>query len=142
MTDEAPGGPLDVAALAVMARRAQAHPLVRTWRFRPDALSPRTLELELDETQYPAAVTAARLEVRWFEGGEYAIHYVETRPDEDWQCRWDRHPKPDAPGAHFHPPPDAAATVEASDIDGTYHLDVLFAVLEWIQGRVARPYEG
>ena len=132
------GGSLDLPTLEVLARRADTHPLVDSWAFEPDALSPRTLVIHLDRAQYPPTVESARLEVRWFEGGDYTFHYLETRDDGNWQCRWDRHPKPEAPRVHFHPPPDAAAGVVESGLDENHHLGVLFAVLEWVEGRVAR----
>lgn len=139
MTDvESTSGPLDVATLEVLARRAADHPLVEDWAFEPGSLSPRYLEVALDAEQYPAPVEAAHLDVRWFEGGDYTFHYVESRAETDWQCRWDRHPKPDEPRAHYHPPPDASVDVESSDLDATHHLGVLFAVLDRIQTRVAR----
>ncbi|GAB3685954.1 hypothetical protein GCM10028857_17260 [Salinarchaeum chitinilyticum] len=149
MTDvERPTGPLDVATLTVLARRAVSHPLVDRWTLQPGAMSPRRLELELDAEQYPSSIDTARLDVRWFEGGDYALHYLETEEDGDddeaehgtgnggWQCRWDRHPKPDEPRSHFHPPPDASAEVVESGIDADHHLDVLFAVLDRIEQRV------
>lgn len=139
--DVVPGGPLDVATLEVVGRRAVAHQLVSRWRFRPDAISPRWLELQLDAGQYPDAVTAARLEVRWFEHGDYTVHYLETRGDDAWQCRWDRHPKPGAPTAHFHPPPDAAAAVEPSPLGASHHLDVAFGVLAWVEQRLQQLHE-
>jgi hypothetical protein len=135
------GGPLDVATLTVLGQRARTHPLVETWTLQPDSVSPRWLELPLDAGQYPTAVESARLDIRWFEGGEYTFHYLETRADDRYQCRWDRHPKPDAPTAHFHPPPDAAPNPEASDIEATHHLGVLFAVLDWVERRVERLHE-
>lgn len=135
MTD-GPGRPLDVPTLSVVGRRAGAHPLVGGWAFQPDALSPRRLELRLDADQYPVAVDEARLDLRWFEGGQYTVHYVESREEDTWQCRWDRHPKPDGPMAHFHPPPDASGVVEDELIDDHHHLGVLFAVLDWIEARV------
>lgn len=141
MTDDHSGGPLDVATLEVLARRAGAHPLVDGWELQPDAMSPRRLELRLDDDQYPEPVIAVRLDVRWFEGGDYAVHYLERRAENAWQCRWDRHPKPGESTAHFHPPPDAAPTVESSDLEATHHLDVLFAVLDWITERLGRIHE-
>jgi len=135
------GGPLDVATLTVLGQRAQSHPLVETWTLQPDSVSPRWLELPLDDGQYPTVVDSVRLDVRWFEGGEYTFHYLETRPDDRYQCRWDRHPKPDAPTPHFHPPPDAASNPESTDIDDTHHLGVLFAVLEWVEHRLERLHE-
>lgn len=139
--DGPPGGPLDVATLEVLGRRGVAHPLVASWRFRPDAITPRVLELRLDGEQYPTAVSAARLDLRWFEDGSYTVHYLEERGDERWQCRWDRHPKPEAPPEHFHPPPDAAPEVEPSTIQANHHLGVLFAVLDWVGERVRQLHE-
>lgn len=140
--DDTPGAPIDVSTLEVLARRADTHPLVDDWALQPDAMSPRRLDLSLDVGQYPMQVDAARLDVRWFEGGDYTVHYLETRGDDVWQCRWDRHPKPGAPAAHYHPPPDASSDAGASNVDAAHHLDVLFAVLDWITDRIATLHEG
>lgn len=138
---ERPSGPIDVATLELLAQRADSHPLVEDWALQPDALSPRQLEVRLDPRQYPDDVTAARLDVRWFEGGDYTFHYLESHDETVWQWRWDRHPKPDEPRTHVHPPPDAAADVEKSGIEETHHLGVLFAVLEFVESRVATLHE-
>ena len=135
------GGPLDVATLNLLARRANAHPLVDSWAYHPDSISPRRLELAIDVNQYPESITDSRLDVRWFEGGDYTFQYVEAHENTEWCCRWDRHPKPDEPRAHFHPPPDASATVEASGLETTHHLGVLFAVIEWVETRVKRLHD-
>lgn len=140
-TDDLSGGPLDVATLEVMGRRATSHPLVARWRFRPDGISPRVLELQLDTGRYPNEVNEARLDVRWFEDGAYTVHYLEIRGDEVWQCRWDRHPKPEAPMAHFHPPPDAGVDIEPSMLEVSHPLDVLFGVLAWLEERIPRLFE-
>lgn len=143
MTDrsEAPSGPLDVHALEALARRASSHPLVSGWTFRPDAIAPRVLEIQLDQAQYPSTVQEIRVDVRWFVGGDYTVHYLEARADERFQCRWDRHPKPEAPREHFHPPPDASASVEDSPLNADHHLEVVFGVLSWIQDRVERLHK-
>lgn len=134
--------PLDVPTLDVIAQRAGTHPLVDRWAFQPDAMSPRRLELALDEAQYPPSVDAARLDVRWFEGGDYTVHSLEMQGEDLWQCRWDRHPKPGAPTAHFHPPPEAASDVEPSSLEATHHLGVLFGVLDWISERIEQLHDG
>jgi len=141
VTAEDRAGPLDVPTLEVLGRRARSHPLVIGWSFQPDAMSSRRLEVELDAGQYPEIVTTARLDVRWFEGGAYTIHYLESRGEDTWQCRWDRHPKPDGPTAHRHPPPDASADVVEADL-GDHHLAVLFSVLDWVEARVETLHEG
>lgn len=135
MTDDH-GAPLDVPTLTLLARRADAHPLVDGWTFRPDSVSPRRLELRLDAGQYPSAVEVAKVDVRWFENGDYTFHYVERRGNDRWQCRWDRHPEPGSPREHFHPPPDAASTVEPSGLDASHHLGVLFAVIDRVEDRI------
>lgn len=82
-------------------------------------------------------MTDTRLYVRWYQGGDYTIHYLETRATDDRQCRWERHLKPEAPRTHFHPPPEAAAAAVESGIGEHHHLGVLFAVLEWVESHVA-----
>jgi len=139
--DDVSGGPLDVPTLEAMGRRAASHGLVDEWAFRPDAVSPRHLEIRLDPKRYPPAVEAARLDVGWYEGGEYTVHYVESRGTDRWQCRWDRHRKPDASTAHFHPPPDADPEPEPSPLDEDHHLGVLFEVLDWAGERVATLHD-
>jgi hypothetical protein len=139
--EEYSGGPLDVPTLEVIAQRAVTHPLVDGWAFQPDAMSPRRLEFHLDDDQYPPSVVEARLDIRWFDGGDYTVQYLETGGDYVWQCRWDRHPKPGTPTAHFHPPPDAVG-VEPSVLVQTQHLGVLFGVLDWITERIEQLHEG
>ena len=134
-------GPLDVPTLEVLAQRAVTHPLVTGATFQPDSLTPRLLEVTLDSEQYPTSIRRVRLDIRWFEGGDYSIHYVETGTNRAWQCRWDRHPKPEAPLEHFHPPPDAGAAVQPSSFESDHHLSVLFGVLDWTQGRRQEHYD-
>lgn len=140
MTDSLPGdeslpsGKLDVSTLRTIGRRATDNPLVESWRFEPSSTSPRMLEIRIDASGYPPDVEAARLDVRWFTTDDYSCHYVETRGDDEYQCRWDRHPKTDAPRTHFHPPPDAGPA-EESPLD-SHHLEVLFTVLDWVGERV------
>jgi hypothetical protein len=139
--EEYSGGPLDVPTLEVIAQRAGTHPIVDGWAFQPDAMSPRRLELSLDDDQYSPSVEGIRLDIRWFEGGEYTVQYLEAREDDIWQCRWDRHPKPGAPTTHFHPPPDAASDAEPSPLQATHHLGVLFGVLDWVTERIAELHD-
>lgn len=138
---DAPAGPLDVVTLEQLGRRAVTHPLVADWMLEPDSLSPRKLVIRFDEGQYPTAIQRARIDIRWFEGGDYSVHYVETHGDDErWQCRWDRHDKPTAPRTHFHPPPNAEG-VESSSRQAETHLDVLFVTLGWVGDRIGTLYE-
>lgn len=140
--DPIPSGRLDVSTLRAVARSAATHPLVDDWAFDPSALSPRALSLHLDASAYPIEVTAARIDVRWFDTGDYSLHYLETREGsaDPYQCRWDRHPKTAAPRTHFHPPP-SAGDAEPSPLD-PHHLDVLFAVLDRVGDRIRRLHDG
>ena len=140
MTDEFSSAPLDVATLRTMAQRAESHPLVDDWSFRPDAMTPRSLVISLATGQYPAHIEDVRLDARWFENDDYSVHYVEAGGGTIRQCRWDRHPKPDEPRAHFHPPPDAA-DVEPSKVSEAHYLDVLFDVLDWVADRLEQLHE-
>ncbi len=146
MTDrdetETATGPLDEPTLRLLGTRAVENRLVVRQTFEPDAITPRRLLLGLDTEQYPAAVTRATLDVRWFERGDYSFHYQESRDaaGDDWQCRWDRHPKPSSPRTHFHPPP-TAGTAESSPVADTHPLPVLFTVLDWIADRVGTLHE-
>ena len=134
-----PSGRLDVPTLRTIGRRAADHPLVESWRFTPDSESPRGLEIRMNGGAYPSAVDAVRLDVSWFTTDDYYCHYVESHEDGVYQCRWDRHPKTDAPRTHFHPPPDAGP-VEESPLD-SHHLEVLFTVLDWVAERVELLHE-
>lgn len=140
MTDETPCGPLDVPTLETLGRRAETLPLVRDWTFRPDRISPRVLEVRFDAEQYPAGVEAVRLDVRWFTDGTYSFHYREATEGDSWECRFDRHPKPDAPTIHYHPPPDGGSA-EASPLNESHPLDCLFWVCAWIEDRVQGLHE-
>lgn len=135
-----PSGPLDVPTLQTLAHRATTHPLVDDWTFDPSSASPRLLHISLDASAYPATVTAARIDIRWFVGDDYSVHYLEEHQHnaEPYQCRWDRHPKSTAPRSHVHPPPDAG-DAELSALD-PHHLAVLFTVLDWVSDRVEQLY--
>lgn len=142
--DDTPGdatetGRLDRMTMQTLGRRAETHPLVDSWWFEPDRLSPRSLVISLDSTAFPAEIDTARIEVHWFVTNDYYVHYVEERGTTQFQCRWDRHPKTDAPRSHFHPLPNASG-VEPSPL-GDHHLDVLFSVLDWVSERVERLHD-
>lgn len=128
------GARLDRTTMQTLGRRAETHSLVDSWRFEPDRLSPRSLVISFESTAYPDAVGSARIDIHWFVTNDYYVHYVEDRGASRFQCRWDRHPKTNAPRCHFHPPPDASG-VEPSPLSD-HHLEVLFTVLDWVSERV------
>ncbi len=85
-------GPPDRQTLRLLERQLAADELVVAVAFDPDPYEPRLLRATLDRDSYPDSVTAVRLDVRWFTTGDFSIHYVESRGDDRWECRWDRHP--------------------------------------------------
>lgn len=133
---DVPDGRLDVTTLALIARRAGTHQLFATRTYEPSTRSPRRLELRLLASASPPAVESARIDVRWFDIGDYSVHYVEQSADAvSYQCRWDRHPETDTSHAHYHPPPDAGDPVE-TPLPSHHPLDVTFAILAWVADRV------
>lgn len=130
----APQGRLDTTTLRTIGRRTSSHPLVTTWAFNPSSTSPRILEIQLADDAYPPIVDSVRIDVRWFTTDDYSFHYVEQRDDEQYQCRWDRHPKTSASRSHFHPPPDAGRAIDSPLPPN--HLEVCFTVLDWVSERV------
>ncbi len=80
----------------------EPEPLVDTASF-DDMISPSELHVTL--TDGLGTAETARFDIRWSERGMYSFHYVDTN-DLNW--RFDRHPNPHSPDAHFHPPPDAS----------------------------------
>ena len=128
--------PLDIATLELIGQRTERHPLVDQWELQPDELAPRKLSIRFDPDQYPSVVTDVRIDVRWYENGDYSFQYLESHARESWQCRWDRHPKPDEPREHFHPPP-TASSVEPSPLTETHPLAVVFWILDWVGERLS-----
>jgi hypothetical protein len=66
-TDLPADGRLDRMTMRTLGRRVATHPLVDSWAFDPDSLSPRSL----NSTAYPDPVNAARIDVRWFVTNDY-----------------------------------------------------------------------
>ena len=75
-------------------------PLVSEAAF-DSPVNPQTLHLSLD-----AGIQAdtGRFDVTWTEHGYYRYQYTE---EEEFNYRYDRHPRADVPETHFHEPPAA-----------------------------------
>lgn len=76
-------------------------PLVVDSEF-DDPLDPETVHLHLAEG---INADSGRFDVTWTNAGFYRYHYTEG---DDFNYRYDRHPRPDLPDKHFHEPPRAA----------------------------------
>lgn len=105
--DREPGGaPVDFDRLDVIDERLGADDrFERT--IRNPAYAPERLVCVYSPRWYPATVETARLELVWFENGDFSIHYHETHPDGTFDHRWDRHPSTHNTRDHVHPGPDA-----------------------------------
>ena len=140
--DSAPStGPPDRQTLQLLDRRLSERSLVSVTEYDPDSYEPRLLRVRLDDEQFPDAVTAARLDIRWFTTGDFSIHYVEThRDDTEWECRWDQHPNEHNTRLHFHRPPNATDVVDLS-LSATHPMHVSMTVFEAITRRLASLWD-
>jgi hypothetical protein len=128
-------GPPDRQTLRLLERQLISDSLVAEAGFEPDSYEPQLLQALLDAGQYPDSVTAARIDIRWFTTDDFSMHYIETRGEDQWECRWDRHPNTHNTRLHFHEPPTGA---EVSDLDlsSLHPLDVYSTVFEAIEQRI------
>lgn len=137
--DSAPDatGPPDRQTLHLLERTLASDSLVDGTVLEPDPHEPSLLRTILDTGQYTESVTAARLDIRWFTGGDFSIHYIEEHDDgARWECRWDRHPNTHSTRLHFHQPPNATeiVTLEFASI---HPLEVYSTVLTAISRRLS-----
>lgn len=129
-------GPPDRPTLRLLERHLAREPSVTATAFEPEPYEPRRLRVGLDTVWYPESVESVRLDVRWFESGDFSFHYVETDGDSvRWECRWDRHPNEHNSRVHFHRPPDGTEIVDLS-LDSLHPLDVFATVLDAVERRV------
>ncbi len=127
------GAPVDWDRLDRIAER-----LASSERFcRVDAepaFAPDRVICVYDPGLYPPSVQQARLELSWFQNGDFSIHYHEDHSSTTFDHRWDRHPSEHNTREHVHPGPDAPTPG-----DNTTHpqdwRDVLSMVLEEIEDR-------
>lgn len=97
--------------------------------FAPDRLVCR-----YDQRFYPGEIQAARLEVVWFENGDFSLHYHEKHRAGTFDHRWDRHPSSHNAYDHLHPGPNAPTPGDDAS-HPTDWRDVLSMVLTEIEHR-------
>lgn len=136
--DETDTGPIDIDVLRTVRRRLSRDDRFQRVEFEPSSDRIRNLVARYDRSLLPDRIQSARLEIRWYVGGDFSVHYLEEPTDGTrWDCRWDRHPKP-VGRTHFHPPPDAGRAVEAEL--PTDYRDVLSIVLAYVSERTDTPW--
>ena len=96
--------------------------------------APGRLACSYDKRFYPASVLEARLEIVWFENGDFSLHYHEEHKNGEFDHRWDRHPSTHNDRDHIHPGPDAPTPGEDASHPADWR-DVLTQVLSEIEGR-------
>jgi len=132
-SDSLAGAPIDFDRLDVIRERLETDNRFSSIGHQP-AFAPERLVCVYDERFYPKSVRTARLEVVWFENGNFSLHYHEEHGSGEFDHRWDRHPSSHNARDHVHPGPDAPTPG-----DDTSHpldwRDVLSMVLSEIEDR-------
>ena len=101
-----PVSPVDYPTLQqICSLLVNEEPLVESTTF-DDPVNPTELVVEFST----GLDSPGRMEITWWKRGGYRYHY--TEPD-GVDFRFDKHPKADAPNAHFHPPPDAGQATQS-----------------------------
>lgn len=125
--------PIDFARLETVRERLATDDRFTRVDAHP-AFTPRRLLCEYDPGLYPESVRASRLEVVWYENGDFSVHYHEDREIGDYDHRWDRHPSDHNARDHVHPGPDAPTPGEDASHPADWR-DVLSMALSEIDDR-------
>lgn len=137
--DDPSTGPIDYDVLDRIADRLASSERFSTVRRRP-AYAPESVVADYDLGYFPPEVDRAYLRIRWYETGDFSIHYSEQYEDRQWECRWDRHPNEHDARSHVHPPPDAATPGEDASFADDWRV-VLSGVLEDLDDRIRAFWE-
>ncbi|ACM58335.1 conserved hypothetical protein [Halorubrum lacusprofundi ATCC 49239] len=132
-SDSLSGAPIDFDRLDAIRDRFAAGDRFSRIDDQP-AFAPDRLVCVYDQRFYPKRVRAARLEVVWFENGDFSLHYHEEHDTSEFDHRWDRHPSGHNTRDHVHPGPDAPTPGDDSPHPIDWR-DVLSMVLSEIEER-------
>jgi len=127
------GAPVDFDRLNAVRERFAATGRFSRINDRP-AFAPERLVCVYDQRFYPERVRAARLEIVWFENGDFSFHYHEDHETDEFDHRWDRHPSNHNTRDHVHPGPDAPTPGEDTSHPSDWR-DVLSIVISEIEDR-------
>ena len=105
-TDPLTGAPIDFDRLGVIRERFSTDERFARIDEQPE-FAPERLICVYDQRFYPRSVQAARIEIVWFENGDFSLHYHEEHQEGAFDHRWDRHPSAHNARDHVHPGPDA-----------------------------------
>jgi hypothetical protein len=132
-TDGGNSAPIDFDRLEVIRDRLGADDRFCRIEERPE-FAPDRVVCVYDSRFYPSSVETARLEIAWYENGDFSLHYHEEHEDGTFDHRWDRHPSDHNAREHVHPGPDAPTPGDDTDHPDDWR-DVLSATLAEIEER-------
>ncbi len=132
-SDLSAGVPIDFDRLEVIYDRFATDERFARLDEQP-AFAPDRLVCVYDRQFYPKSVQVARLEIVWFENGDFSLHYHEQHETSEFDHRWDRHPSSHNARDHIHPGPDAPTPGEDASHPADWR-DVLSMVLSEIEYR-------
>lgn len=134
------GAPVDFDRLDVIEEQWSADERFTRINSQP-AFAPERLVCVYDQRFYPASVQVVRLEIVWFENGDFALHYHEEHDDGAFDHRWDQHPSSHNARDHLHPGPDAPTPGQDTSHPADWR-DVLSRVLDEIEDRQRAFWNG
>ncbi|WP_394740158.1 hypothetical protein [Natronococcus roseus] len=138
--DSVDGAPIDFDRLELIEKRLSTDERFARIDKRPD-FAPDRLVCRYEQRFYPNSVRAARLEIVWFENGDFSLHYHEDHTDGTFDHRWDRHPSDHKARDHVHPGPNAPTPGDDASHPVDWR-DVLSRILEEIEDRQRAFWEG
>ncbi|MDJ1434616.1 hypothetical protein [Halostagnicola sp. A-GB9-2] len=127
------GAPIDFDLLDVIYDRFVTDERFDRLDEQPE-FAPDRLVCVYDQRFYPEIVHVARLEVVWFESGDFSLHYHEKHEAGEFDHRWDCHPSSHNARDHIHPGPEAPTPGEDTSHPADWR-DVLSMVLSEIDDR-------
>ncbi|GAA0254434.1 hypothetical protein GCM10009000_083790 [Halobacterium noricense] len=90
-SDSVTGAPIDFNRLDIIHERFATDERFAQIEVQPE-FAPERLVCVYNPRLYLRSVQVARLEIVWFENGNFSIHYHEDHEDGTFDHRWDRHP--------------------------------------------------
>jgi hypothetical protein len=134
VSDEAGAdAPIDFDRLSLIRERFAGDERFSRLVEQPDD-APTRLVCVYSERLYPTRVESARLEIVWFENGDFSLHYHEDHTSGTFDHRWDRHPSDHNTRDHVHPGPEAPTPGEDASHPEDWR-DTLSMVLAEIDDR-------
>jgi hypothetical protein len=127
------GAPIDFDRLDAIRKRFTTGDRFSRVDDQP-AFAPERLVCVYDQRLYPERVRVARLEIVWFENGDFSVHYHEAHESSEFDHRWDRHPSDHNTRDHVHLEPDAPTPGTDTSPPADWR-DVLSTVLSEIEDR-------